>query len=206
MLVGMPFGFETPARPPSTPDDSGELDREPPPPPGAGPSAELPAPGAIPSEDPGPPGNAGVLVSTVGPWARAWPASTKPVSINNAHRRGTDRSMTREAILALVGSIGIPAFRLSSGTGSTRRTSTQWDPSAHSLSSQRPLPSGIGFPRLNPEVLVLPDHPLNLAGSDRSASVAWLAGAGRLTERCREKSTRGVGLGIAGRSRGVTAW
>src|ERR1700678_296569 len=58
IAVGIPFGAETPARPPRIPPAPGKLPNEPPPPPGNGPSSE-----------PDVPGSAGTLVSTVGPCA-----------------------------------------------------------------------------------------------------------------------------------------
>ena len=71
-VVGMPLGVDTPGRPPRMPPAPGKLPNEPPPAPGIGPSSE-----------PDEPGRAGTLVSTVGPWALAWPVKMLNANTDN---------------------------------------------------------------------------------------------------------------------------
>ncbi len=74
IAVGMPLGVETPARPPRSPPVPGKLMNEPP-----------PEPGACPRSEPAEPGSLGTLVSTVGAWALARPATIQNMFKNNRH-------------------------------------------------------------------------------------------------------------------------
>ena len=125
IVVGMPFGVDTPGRPPRIPPVPGKLRNEPPPDPGAAPRRELSEPGSV-----------GTLVSTVGPCATARSANIEEA---DRERRGSQSvrisSPSMMAVREPTGAVAKPIFRFNPGLEPTGRAPLQ---SVTSLDSPRP--------------------------------------------------------------------